>query len=117
MNNRREFSLGGLVTAICAPTVVRSGILIPLRGIVLAPERHHFGFVQRLYVSTKMASVRELQRKGLSLAEIPAELNRCGNRAINSVRWDDQLLINLLRGEALIQREDAIIRAERKLWA
>ncbi len=117
MNSRREFFLGALATAICAPSVVRSGILMPLRGIVLPPERYQFGYVQRLYVSQKMAAVRRLQRKGLSLAEIPAELNRCGNRAINGLRWDNQLVANLLKGEAVIQRQDAIIRAERKLWA
>jgi hypothetical protein len=113
MNRRREFLFGALATAICAPSVVRSGILMPLRGIILPPERYQFGFVQRLYNSQKMAAVRELQRNGLSLAEIPAELNRRGNRAINGLRWDDQLLANLVRGEAVIQREDALPRAER----
>lgn len=115
MNSRREFVFGALATAICAPNVVRSGILMPLRGLVLPPERYQFGFVQRLYVSVNMAAIRELQRKGLSLAEIPAEFNRRGKRAINGLRWDDELLGNVVRGETVIQREDALIRAERLL--
>ncbi len=55
MYTRRSFLMGGLATALCAPSIVRAENLMVLRGIVQPIELFHFGFVERLYVHTNCA--------------------------------------------------------------
>ena len=88
-----------------------------LRGIILPTERHYFGFVDRLYVSSHLPKILQLQNAGLSLHEIAADFNRRGMRAINGAAWDAQGVNFVINRNKLICCHDLLLRAERHMRA
>ena len=111
--SRRRFFLSASATLLCTPALVRPASLMRLRGIILPTERNYYGFVDRLYVSTYLPTIRKCQDSGLSAHGIAVELNNRGSRSMNGETWDAGNVFGVIKRDESIRLADAIIRAER----
>ena len=109
MITRRSFLVITLEALIFAPPFVPAANLMPLRGIVLPPERNYFGFVDRLYVYTRVSKITRLQNNGLSLHQVANELNKHRSTAMNGVPWNVENVISVLKRDEQIKRADAFL--------
>ena len=114
---RRDFLIGASAMLVFAPSIVRASSLMPLKGIALLSEkhrfeRHYYGFVERLYVHSNLPTIVKLQNAGLSLNEVAAFMNGEGRRSVNGTEWDSQRVIDVIKRDESIRREDAVRRAE-----
>ena len=116
MTTRRNFLIGASTGLISTPAIVRTESLMRLRGIILPTERHYFGF-DRLYVSSYLPKIVQLQSAGLSLHEVAAQFNRRGMRAMNGAAWDAQAVNVVVNRNKMICCHDLLLRAERSLRA
>jgi len=113
MFTRRDLLIRASVSLVCAPAIVRAQNLMPLRGFILPIERHHFGFVERVYVDLNLRKILRLQSAGMSAHQIAGELNRGGYRDVNGTLWDAGGVLGIIKHDRLIRSEDLYLRAER----
>ena len=129
MLTRRNFVLTGLATGICAPAVVRSNVLMPVRRVVFPPDASellftpksydpfagipHYGFIDRLYVNQHLSRIAPLLSTGRSADEIATVLNRSGSRAMNGVRWSANSVLGIVRRDQAIREADLEVKRRR----
>jgi hypothetical protein len=113
--DRRSF-LGAVAgTLLFAPAVVRAASLMQVSGIILPHEWCHYGFLQRLYVGSRVPEIRELQDAGMTAHEVAAELNRRNFNALNGTDWDAEHVRGVVQCDDRIRAQDLIIRQRRLL--
>ena len=112
---RRLFLIGGAVTLLCAPSVLRASSLMPVRGIIYPIEQHQYGFVERIYVHSNLPMINKLQHAGLNAYEIAAMMNIQGRTSRNGESWNADRVLGVLTRDRNIRQEDAIRRAEKIL--
>ncbi len=49
---RRELLIGASASLLCAPAIVRTASLMPVRGIIVPVQQNYYGFVYRLWIDS-----------------------------------------------------------------
>ena len=109
---RRQFLIGAAVTLLWVPSIVRASSLMPVRGIILPIDKHHYGFVERLYVHANLPTIIKLEDVGLTAHGIAAAMTECGRTSMNGESWDADRVLGVLTRDRNIRQGDAIRRAE-----
>jgi hypothetical protein len=104
MTNRRTLLISAAASLLCAPAIVRSGSLMPVRRVVLRLNHSYYGFTDRLSVYGYLPRINNRLNAGLSPREIAVELGS---------DWDARRVLGVIRRDEEIRRSDAILRAER----
>ena len=60
----RRFLIGGAAALVCAPSIVRTASLMPVRGIIFPSQTFQYGFAERLYVSLHLSEITRLRNAG-----------------------------------------------------
>ena len=116
---RRGIFLGAAASLLCAPAIVRSTNLMPVRRMILKSDLNYYGWIDRLWASGYYSTIIERQNAGLSANEIAAELNEARRRDKDpsppmKTDWDARLVFEKIRSNEAIRRTDAINRAFRR---
>jgi hypothetical protein len=105
---RRNVLTSASAALIHSPLVVRAINLMPLRGIILPPEKLYFGFCERLSVHLHLPKIT--QNEGFSLHQIATELNRRGPKPWIDRPWDPQFVTGILKLDERIKHADEYLR-------
>jgi len=105
MLSRRKFLAAGSAASLCAPAIVRSHVLMPLRGVILPTKFPSYGFVDRLYVHLFANRIRMLRSSGLSDESVAAAINMRSPTLAGA--WDAGRVVRLLDHERAIAEADA----------
>ena len=108
MLNRRNFVIAGSAATLCAPAIVRSHVLMTIRGVILPTEYPSYGFVDRLYINLFANRIRTLRSSGLPDEGVAAAIN-LQSPAVAGV-WDAARVGRLLDPERAIAEADAWLR-------
>jgi hypothetical protein len=105
---RRQFLGGVSSTLVCGPAIVKAASLMRSR-VVLPAGSVHFGYVTRMWLSTKLPKIKRYHDAGLSAGEIAPLIGDC----MNGKPFDAEDVLRLVRLDDIIRRQDAFIRAQR----
>jgi hypothetical protein len=116
MITRRELIPRAVAIAGCAPAIVHSGNLMPVRSRFHVRLPARIGLYDRRYIARILPQIMALRRGGLSTYGIAAVLEN-ESRASDPFRlvepWSAQLVMQTIREAALLRAMDFAMRVDK----